>query len=444
MTESRGASDRAARLLIVIPLVIAAAAFSLHLGLELKLDSLQGFDVFNTFFGADPNKVIGAFSEGAGRQHVAHPNLPHFFSLPLRGLVKLAGAGRTAVEQKLMRRSLAMFIVPLAAALQCFAAFRVFSRLGLRPPTATLLTLLGCVSFSQVIFGSMPESFGLSGLAITLAYLVALQSEKASGRVQDAKWLGVAVFGTGVTITNIVPLGLLYWMGRRRSGSSAGTTLKQLAAVVVAAVAIVFTLRGTVNAVSGVEAAPVTEREYISAFLVPDPGRHAMMFPSAVMNGLAPSKGIWALRNELWEEDRMRRGGEVRGYPYKFTMQTPRVLSPRNLAGIALLALVTAAALRLRRIGHRAWPYCAASMVLLAFSWALHSIWGEEQFLYSQHWQFPLLVLIAGVFLAFDRVRRFHVPALAAAVLYVGITNAVAVRRIVGVMETWFRGAGGG
>ncbi|MCK4408640.1 MAG: hypothetical protein KAW67_01055, partial [Candidatus Eisenbacteria sp.] len=320
-------------LLIVIPIAIAAAAFTFHLSLEFKLDELQGFDEFNTFFGADPNKVIDALFEGAGRQHISHPNLPHFFSLPLKGISKIFGAGRTRVEQKLLRKQMAMFIVPLAAALQCFVAFRVFMRLGFRVASASLLTLLGCVSFSQIVFGSMPESFGLSGLAITLAYLLALQFEKIRGRVQNGKWIALGIFGTGITITNIFPVALLYGLWQRRRGANAAAVLRRTGVGVAVVFVGVFAIRGGVNALLNPQPGVFTGGKYVTSFLVPDPGRHAMMFPSAIMNGLAPSKGVWALRNELW----LRR---ERGYPYKFTMQTPRFLSVRNLTGVGLIALV--------------------------------------------------------------------------------------------------------
>jgi len=432
--HATGSPPRFKWLLVAIPIAIAVTSFTFYLSVEFKLDELHGFDEFNTFFGADPNKVLDALFEGAGRQHLAHPNLAHFFSLPLKGISKIFAAGRRGYAQMLFRKQLAMFIVPLAAALQSFVAFRVFMRLGFRVASASLLTLLGCVSFSQMVFGSMPETFAISGLAITLAYLLALQSEKILGRVQEGKWIALGVFGTGITITNILPVGLLYGLWQRRRGASAVVVFRRIATVVVVVFVTVFAIRGAVNLLSNVQPGTITEGKYVSSFLVPDPGRQAMMFPSAIMNGLAlaPSKGVWALQNELWRERE-----KDYGYPYKFTMQTPRVFSVRNLTGVGLIALVLAALFRLRRARHPAWPYCLASMLILAFNWALHSIWGEEQFLYSQHWQFPLFVLVAGVFLAFERLKRAEAPVLAAAVLYAGIANVIALRRMVSAMEIW-------
>lgn len=425
----RGVPPRFKWLLIVIPIVIAAAAFSLYLSLEFKLDELDGFDQYNTFFGADPNRVIDALFEGAGRQHVSHPNLPHFFSLPLKGISEVFGAGLRGMAQMHLRRQLAMFIVPIAAALQCFVAFRVFVRLGLRIAAASLLTLLGCVSFSQVVFGSMPESFALSGLAITLAYLVALRFEMIRRRVQNGKWIALGIFGTGITITNIFPVALLYGLWQRRGGANAAAVLRRTAVGAAIVFVGVFAIRGSVNALSNPQSGISTGGEYISSFLVQDPGRHAMTFPSAVVNGLAPVK-VWGLRNELSKRRE--------SYPFKFTMQPPRLLSAKNLTGVGLIALLLTAAFRLRRARHPAWPYCLVSVVILTSSWALHSVWGEEQFLYSQHWQFPLLVLVAGLFLAFEWLRRVEVPVLAAAVLYVGITNTIVLRRIVSALEVWF------
>jgi hypothetical protein len=63
-------------------------------------------------------------------------------------------------------------------------------------------------------------------------------------------------------------------------------------------------------------------------------------------------------------------------------------------------------------------------LLIVAFNWLLHSFWGTEHFLYSQHWQLPLLLLLAGLTTAlFDRSRAWIPWLVAAATAYVGVTN---------------------
>lgn len=417
--------------LILIPTALASAAFAIHLSISLKLDSLGGFAVLNTFFGADANRVLEAFSEGGGRGHLAHPNLGHFFSLPIRAITRVASLVTSGgVSAGTLRRVLALFVVPLAAALQCFVTFRVFVRLGFPVLLSTLVTLLGCVSFSQLVFGSIPESFGLSGLALALVFLLTARKDAEETRVERVSWLAAGIFGIGVTITNVVPLAALRFVRERTLGTSARRAAGRAAGLVILVLLAVFALRTAVNLVSKAPPADLHEGVYVASYLVPDPGRHAAMFGSAVMNGLAPSRGIWAVKNGRWQ-------GE--GAPYRFTMQTPRFRSPRNLLGLALLATLVYGFFRLRSSSDsRLARLCGASLAILAFNWLLHAFWGEEQFLYSQHWQLALLVLIGGLVLSFDgRGRRIATALVAAAVLYVGVSNAQALRRVIQVMEHW-------
>jgi hypothetical protein len=74
--------------------------------------------------------------------------------------------------------------------------------------------------------------------------------------------------------------------------------------------------------------------------------------------------------------------------------------------GVDLAALiVTCGATLLAMRGYRhARPEARALLAgcagLLLVQWALHSVFGFELFLYSQHWYAPLMVLLSGAMLA--------------------------------------------
>ncbi|MFH1690454.1 MAG: hypothetical protein ABIE42_09485 [Candidatus Eisenbacteria bacterium] len=218
-------------------------------------------------------------------------------------------------------------------------------------------------------------------------------------------------------------------MRERTLENRPGQAVRQTATLVVLVLIVVLALRTTINAISDAPPADLRERDYVVSYLVPDPLRHAAMFGSAIMNGLAPSRGIWIIKNVRWR-------GE--GFPYQFTMQTPRFRSPRNLLGISLLVLLTVGFFRLRSSDSRLARLCGAALSILGFSWLLHSFWGEEQFLYSQHWHVALLVLIGGLVLSVDgRRRQIGTALIAAAVLYVGVSNIYALSRMIVLMGGW-------
>ncbi|UCE07115.1 MAG: hypothetical protein JSW07_03505, partial [bacterium] len=160
---------------VAVGLLIAVVGFLCHLNLELKFERLEVYNQYNVFFDADPNVVLYSFANLGDvpnkdpyyRRQLAHPNVVGFFSVPIRALVKvLSTIFPNKFDERYLQRQLAFLIVPISAALFYLVLHRLFLRLGFSLPLASLLTLLVFVSFSQVLFGSIPELFAISNLAI--------------------------------------------------------------------------------------------------------------------------------------------------------------------------------------------------------------------------------------------------------------------------------------
>ena len=74
---------------------------------------------------------------------------------------------------------------------------------------------------------------------------------------------------------------------------------------------------------------------------------------------------------------------------------------------------------------------------MVAFNWVLHSIWGVELFLYSQHWHLTLLILLAGLFLRErPRMRALTLAAVVVLILLVIVQNAATISAILAELHS--------
>jgi len=275
---------------LVVGLVLSAAVFALHLVLETKLRSLGAFTCFNTLFNADPGLTLEAISSGGGGNHLSHPLLEYFFSIPIWVVAKLGAlVSAGGIDEALARYSLGLVVVPAAAGLQVFVLLRLFRKLGLSFRSAVLLTLLGALSFSTLILGSIPESYVLSSLCISLAYLLFLRTRGERGVRVELAWIALGVATAGITVTNLAAVAILHFfrgatLGRGVRGRCRGTAVMAVLALSITLVAG-FGLDQLFDAQPG---ATPDEMVWISRYFVDDPVVQLTTFPTAVINGLTP------------------------------------------------------------------------------------------------------------------------------------------------------------
>jgi hypothetical protein len=107
------------------------------------------------------------------------------------------------------------------------------------------------------------------------------------------------------------------------------------------------------------------------------------------------------------------------------------VLAVRNLVGAVGLLLVVVAVVQLGRARaqqRQAFWLCCACLMVMAFNWGFHSFWGGDRFLYSQHWEAALMLLLAVMIRAYAPASPRTTVALTAAVILVGINNVTVLR----------------
>jgi hypothetical protein len=409
--------------------------------LERTLDRLRVFNQHNVLFDADPNEALDLFAQGGyaygHRQGLVHPALRIYVTAP----VKLAAAILTKLptgtaDAAQWRRRLTMLLAPVAAAFFYFVFFQILWRLGFSLGWASLGTILALVSFGQLLFGSVPESYAVSNLAIAAAfYLLATPTGTApAGRNRILAWLAVALFATGVTITNIVPVAAIFWLdemarGARRLPAALGRAI----GLAVAVLAIAAALNVMANRAPGLHRSLGQEVNWADTFVTTRPRtivKRIATFPSMLVDAIA------APMPKTIGNDYAVKVNPSSRYDFQFTFDsdgekgtTIGVMSLRNLSGVVLLAAFLWPWWPGRgvwrddreRAGVRA--VSGAALLILAFNLALHSFWGLDRFLYSQHWEAALALLVAAMLAVPLRGSRWFARTAWLVVLAIAVNN---------------------
>jgi hypothetical protein len=263
-------------------------------------------------------------------------------------------------------------------------------------------------SFSGLVFGSVPESYGLSGGALAGAFLLLADALRSGGRLRVLPWLLVASTAFGITTTNLGLVGIpLYCAASRvirsRPRAIAATAGLLLASAVLAALEML-----AINAAYG-EWLPLRKLERTDTFLAPRVFETVRSFPEAVVSTVLPDRPAVAT-NEI---------GLRRDYPIQlmFTIEGgPHTVVSKLLRGLVVAGFLLLGALQLARLPGTGPPVLWAALGVLAFNLVLHSVYrGPDLLLYSMHWQPAVAVVIGAAAMA---PRRAAVALLACAVAF--------------------------
>jgi hypothetical protein len=399
-----------------IALALAVSAFGINFATAQRLEGLRAFAQYDLFFNADVAPRLRCMVENqcGGRSSFSHPNLAVFANPPLQAAAAALALG--GADEARARRFLALCVSPLASAAKAAVVFFVLLGLGLKAPQAVLLAVFSIVSFSQLAFGGIPESFGLSGLVIALSYLLAVRSMRTRDR-RLWPWVLVGVAMTGITLTNLFIVVSLFAAVGLHAGERLRGVLGRVALLVGLVAVPTVALPALVGDVYHLKEVSLeggaeytkrwlkTHRAIDRALATPSAWAHTFAAPEPNLGKNLPAR-LGASR-----------------YQYRFvTAHREDVFCFRHPLGFLLALLFVAGALAHRGAPRHARWICGASLVIIAANWLLHSFWGVDLILYSQHWQLSLLVLLAGLFLWSEAVVR------GVSLLFVGLTFAVAAQ----------------
>ena len=192
-------------------LALFAASFLLRYPLARTWSALGVLDQHDVLFDADPVVFLQAFGDGDMRDRLwrAHPNVRNLVNPPGpagRG----PGPGRASRLDAGSRRGARppCWWRPPPRASTTAAVFLTLLRLGASPRAAVLGAVVETVSFSGLVFGSLPESYPLSGAPLAAAFLLLADAVRPGGRLRTGAWILVASTAFGVTATNLGLVGI--------------------------------------------------------------------------------------------------------------------------------------------------------------------------------------------------------------------------------------------
>jgi hypothetical protein len=344
------------------------------------------------WFQADPVRVLGDMTDRLGNHY--RINVHPLFVLLTHPLVTLLRSltGASAVTA-------ARLLIAFFAGVWIVLVFSLFRLLGCRRLDATIFALLGVVSASALFWIGLIETYLLGSISILLAIL-------AVGLTSPGKslWITLAsAFSLSVTVTN--------WMAGLLA-TAVSFSWKRACVLVATALCLVVVFWGVEKFFypqCPFFLSPSSEKSYINNPLSGGPitSIKAFVFHTMVMPRIRPfedmkSKWRWCGYIRI-QVDRPGAGSGL---------GTVAAALWIVLLGIGLWGLVT----KKERVKLR----LVLAGTLLG-QMALHSIYGEETFLYSLHFA-PLLLGVAAMGVQ-TRLRPFVLALAAGLILTAGANN---------------------
>jgi hypothetical protein len=399
----------------IVAVVLAVLAGALCYELAAARSGAGVFEYVDVLFDTDVAWFLQGFSEGRGTgagwgaRSLVHPNVANFVNPPVRALAAACAAISVCAEPAPARMTLAMWVSPIAAAVETCLLFLAIRGVSGSDARASLVAIMNLVLLPTLVYGALPESFALSGSAFAaFFYLVA---RTAAGRpVHAAWWVAAGTALASITLTNIWLFALGYAATQARDRWL--TTAALFAAARVAAVSLAATaaLALAFGAAYGALSQYRTELQQFRELRVPrervaERQWHAvipetigfavsgafMSFPKALGDTVLPPRP--SIHGRALGLDTTR--GTVGARAEPSLQVTFREAAPDWGTLLALVAVAGAAGAAVLSRGPQRLLYQVA-MVLIAANWIFHSLFGVELFLYAKHWSVAVAVLLAA------------------------------------------------
>jgi hypothetical protein len=408
----------------IYALMLGLAVLMLRLITGAQLGRSGVLHEWDVLFSADPTVYVTSFTTGQntyrwGGRSFVHPNISNVAYPLVRATAAVAHRLRPGMPSILVARRIAYLICPIVSGATSAVLFLLVLDFGVGGLSALLLTALFAVSFSGIVFGSVPESYCLSGLALAGLFWLAVRAARSpqGNAARLPVWVAAGAVLAGITISNLAAFAVVA-VTVRRSQERFAASIRWTALATTGALAI--TVAGYALGASVAAHAPAFTPRATGQIIEShpfDPWSAAVEFPAALGNALLPPVPLKAPADSTLRQA-MR---------FTLTYHAPARLLPGQLWRMLLiLALLTAAALRARTLLPWQRAVIAGAALVLVFNWALHSVYGSELFLYTQHWEVPVLVVLAALAAPIGGYSRLARTALAM-LLLVCAWNSIAV-----------------
>lgn len=406
---------------LVLLVTLCCAAFALSLALELRLFDERIPFRWDVWFHSDPNLMMPAFAGGnlPPEAAVRHPLLAPLISFGVRmleGLLHAMGLLRGEAPER--RAWTALLVVPAVNALRTGILFTLFHRISGRAGTALVVCVLDAAAFASLTVGSVPESYALSAACIAAMFWLFLAEQHVQASWAHLSWVTLGALATGITLTNLLPLTVLYAAWARRNKIGLAATIIRTVAMVLFAAAIAI---GT-------------------ALMIPSARKSLMAGASSIVKVAQPAdrklqatEVLWAMGHtfvapapgsELHAASPAQ--GPAEEHIFSYAPPYSHGLGSWWRVGITLVILA---------VGAVGWRACGREDVvvvcvaIVAANFTLHLFFGDHFVLYQLHWSPALLVLAGGVALVGRRAIA-GTTVLALFTLVTVASSAVVMRNI--------------
>lgn len=425
----------------LVAITLAVCVLYVHGSISQDFEQLGAYNQYNLFFDADPNTALPAIAHGQGdmaRSYI-HPGFANLMHLPIGLYSAVHSLIDNGASPKDIQRQTALWVMPAITMISVLLMLLLFYRLRINLLAATALSALYAFSFSQLIFGSIPEHFAISGLILLTAFHLCL-TDLNREKIHWPAWCLLATLAASITIINAALICIPLWVNllSRRSGFwRAGIVTGGVAVVGIGlGLCIGLIMNSFYDDQYYLQPVEISESQKTTSplkrwgfrYLKPDAFSTGLTFPDALANSIAPA-AVGTTPYQL-------KGETERKYDYRFTLNnSPSLTSLTNLPGLIVLLLLLAGIWRGLHSRPEVSVICMSALIILLYNGLFHAAWGIEYFLYSQHWLAALVLLVAGFFID----RNIHILwtlAICGIVIFLGTHNLMLIADITDMLAT--------
>jgi hypothetical protein len=370
------------------------------------------FKFHDIFFDTDPDTNLNAFAHGKSRHAISHPFL-EFFSIPViilellfsyfglipekESLAFNIGAlnGQSLLAPSSFREIFVLTFSPFFSVLTIHIFNELLKLQKLPDQTKFATILLFSFGFSNIVFAAIVETYALSGLLIlaTIYYSYHLRIARSSGSL--FMWGALATFLCGVTITNICIFSIVFFIHnlmnlKNNFFRSLFYTLCMSISSLIFVLVIFFVSHKILQVPPGNEG----KLDWIKLFLsfdISHMANNAYNFLVAMLHtfiGYTPSyfdsESCWA---------------KICTPVVAVSFERPLTYTGLFIvaAFFIILYVFRKAIIKTYKNHQESYFLFIISLLILGYNFILHSIFGRELFMYSQHWVAALSILLIPV-----------------------------------------------
>ena len=343
------------------------------------------YDNWDIFFDTDPDVNLNAFAHGSGKLTSRHP-LVAALTLPIRLIALVVAAAGLVSDEHVFRELLALGVCPLCSALSLIYYYKILILLKVKALDAKIFTFIFGACFSNILFAIIPETFALSCLLSTalVHYYLWCKELKSSGNTKV--WVFLGVFLAGVTISNICIFFIIFYLHLVRNETSNHlSAFKKASTYSVLSLALAVFLFKSVILCLGVQEGFNPLPTYVKNWTVSSIGGFCKNIFNLCLSSIHSFFGFFS-------KVKYNKHIEMNSFTFICPLRAYKYLAVTAAISLAFL-IYTAKYIKLTR-----WrELYLISILIIGYNFLLHSIFGREMFLYSQHWILPLNLLLLPI-----------------------------------------------